>query len=267
MSSSPPGAAGAASPLQRLGQAWGALLPEERRAIFILIPCLLVGAVNIFFGIVIPYVWNALMGVIIIAGVGALYREVVLLHRPRHLLIAILQPPVTLLALYVNYISLAEALDKDSYSLATEDDLEQDVERHYLDRLAAQLVLYNDLISVILSFAVADHMLTCRRVYLGLPDNDQPWLLQLAASWQYERYDQKRQSHDQSRQSRSSSDSSSGDPESFSIFGSTLATGGATAERPATVAEIHGQRAARAKMEARQADALSRGRDQLLGML
>eukprot|EP00327_Prymnesium_parvum_P023519 CAMPEP_0113275572 /NCGR_PEP_ID=MMETSP0008_2-20120614/25019_1 /TAXON_ID=97485 /ORGANISM="Prymnesium parvum" /LENGTH=148 /DNA_ID=CAMNT_0000125291 /DNA_START=135 /DNA_END=581 /DNA_ORIENTATION=- /assembly_acc=CAM_ASM_000153 len=85
--------------------------------------------------------------------------------------------PPALVAFLLNYISLAEALDQDSYALTTEDALEVAVETNSYDRVAAYVVIVCDILLVLMLFLIAETSFNLGRMHRGMYDPTIPWIL------------------------------------------------------------------------------------------
>ena len=101
------------------------LVAQPRKRMLMLLCCLgLCGALQLFLAFSIPYFTIGLLGLLVLCGSIGLAREI-LLRRTRYLLwVGFFQPIPLIMLVYVDYVNLAEALDADSYHVATEDDLE-----------------------------------------------------------------------------------------------------------------------------------------------
>ena len=93
------------------------------------------GATMTYASWLIPYVWSEIIGICATATSIGIF--VMMIQRKVRVLEMM---PVTvapgLFAIFLNYVSLAEAVDKDSYSLSSEDALEVAVETNVYDRCA-----------------------------------------------------------------------------------------------------------------------------------
>lgn len=160
------------------------LLEAEREVVPWVVLLSLLALGNLYLAITIPFWQNAVLGVAVLGSVAACCREIFYFHRYKNLMLIIFQPIPATIILFTNYIILAEALDKDSYQLATEDDLEVQLEtgKHDFDVLAAQLLLYADLLQIVCFIGLAGTMLDLRRAYRGQVPSVLPWVLQLAGS-------------------------------------------------------------------------------------
>jgi len=152
---------------------------EERRVLVRLLLLSMCGVQQLVFAVTIPFFGMALLGGFILTGACWMAREIAWLRRTDWLLVGIFQPLPVTICTYVNYVNLAEALDKDAYQLATEDDLEQSVEKSLADRISAISGVLLDCLVVVLSFALAESVLVLRRSLTGEEDVDKPWILQL----------------------------------------------------------------------------------------
>ena len=138
------------------------------------------GAMQLLFAFTIPYLTIGLLGLAVLSGSIALARDM-MYRRHRYLLFAILQPPLTFVIVYTDYVSLAKALDQDGV-LATEDDLERSVQTNVGDRDAAFAGVAIDVLVVLFSFALANYMIDLRRAYLGRESSDEPFVLLVLAA-------------------------------------------------------------------------------------
>ena len=138
------------------------------------------GAVQLVFAFSIPYLTIGLLGLAVMGGSIALARDL-LFQRRRYLLLGIMQPPLTFVIVYTDYVKLAKALDQDGF-VATEDDLERMVQNNLVDRAAAYAGVAIDVLVVLLSFALASFLIDLRRAYLGRESSDQPLVLLVLAA-------------------------------------------------------------------------------------
>ena len=145
-------------------------------ALLVLAAC---GLLQLIFAFTIPYFTIGLLGMFVLGSAMALAREM-WLQRARHLIYAVMQPPITCIVVYIDYVNLAEALDKDATQLATEDDLERTVQKNLADRVSAYAGVAIDYLVVLLSLTLAVTALRLRLTYLGEIDGDEPWVLKLA---------------------------------------------------------------------------------------
>ena len=150
----------------------------ERRVLAVLAACGLCGMFQLIFAFTIPYLTIGLLGLFVLGGSTALARDV-WYERRRFIWIGIFQPIPSFLIVYTSYVNLAEALDADDTSLATEDDLERSVQENMADRVSANAGIGIDVLLVLLCFMLSDAMLTLRRASLGKEETDEPWILQL----------------------------------------------------------------------------------------
>ena len=111
-------------------------LREEVHLAWLLLLTILLGSTMTYASWLIPYVWAEIVGMC--ATASSIYIFTMMVQRRVRVLEMM---PVTvapgLVAIFFNYIRLAEAVDKDSYALSTEDALEVNVETHLSDRRGA----------------------------------------------------------------------------------------------------------------------------------
>ena len=161
------------------------LVAQPRKRMLMLLCCLgLCGALQLFLAFSIPYFTIGLLGLLVLCGSIGLAREI-LLRRTRYLLwVGFFQPIPLIMLVYVDYVNLAEALDADSYHVATEDDLERSVQQNVTDRVAAYAGIALDCFVCVLCISLAEASLALHRALHGLESDNQPWLVHLVNALQ-----------------------------------------------------------------------------------
>jgi hypothetical protein len=172
------------------------IVVHRRRTFALLITTSMCGSLQLLLAFTIPFFDLGLLGLVLLGG-SILFMRELWLDRMRYLTIGIFQPVLVCLLVYIDYTKLAEALDRDSYYVATEDDLERTVQSNIADRVAAYTGIAIDCLMVVLSFFLAESMFMLRAAYFNQSDDDpRPWLLQFKESleleWAYERQRQLR---------------------------------------------------------------------------
>ena len=142
-------------------------LREEVTLTWKLLFTIVLGSIITYAAWCIPYVPAELVGVgAILTGVGLF--AIMVLRRVRQLEMMPLLALPALFLIFLNYINLAEAVDKDSYSLALEDALEVAVETNVYDRYAARWVMASEMILVAMLFVLAEGAFTLSRCAAAL---------------------------------------------------------------------------------------------------
>ena len=161
------------------------LISRPRRRMLFLLLCLsLCGVMQLYFSFSIPYFTIGLLGLMVLCGSIALAREVYM-RRTKYLLwVGFFQAIPMIVLVYVDYVNLAEALDKDDSHAATEDDLEHTIRKNVSDRAAAYVGIALDCVVVILCVNVAEASLALHRAFHGLTPDEQPWLVHLVQALQ-----------------------------------------------------------------------------------
>ena len=106
---------------------------EEVRLALILVLTMMIGVTCTYSAYLIPYFWSEVVGMVAVVAASLVFM-VLTQRRVRVLEMMPVSVPPGLLALFLNYVSLAESVDKDGYSLKTEDALEVAVETNVYDR-------------------------------------------------------------------------------------------------------------------------------------
>ena len=122
------------------------LRPEEATVLKICGVLALCGTLQVVFAFTIPYITIGLLGLVVISGSYALAREIFLFRRTKYLYYGVFQPLPLILLVYADFVRLAEALDKDSVSLASTDDFERAVQKHMDDHVSAQIGICVDVL-------------------------------------------------------------------------------------------------------------------------
>ena len=155
------------------------LRPEEARVLLLLGILGCCGTLQLTFAVTIPNVPIGVLGLVVVTCSYLLAREVWLFRRTKHLLYGVFQPLPLVFVSYTDYVKLAEALDEDEVTLATEDDLERSVQKNLEDRVSAYAGVFVDCLVVIVSFLLAEAVLALRRAYIGEIKDDAPWVVQI----------------------------------------------------------------------------------------
>ena len=162
-----------------LGAPPAPLRPEERKVLSILAATAFCGSMQLVFAFTIPFIAIGALGLIVLSGSIALAREVFIFRRTKNLLYGVFQPFALLILTYMDYVMLAEALDKDEVTLASSDNLERSLQKNLGDRISAYFGIAADVGVALLSFALADATLSLRRAYTGAVRDDAPWVVQI----------------------------------------------------------------------------------------
>ena len=155
------------------------LRPEEARVLLLLGILGCCGSLQLTFAVTIPNLPIGVLGLVVVSCSYLLAREVWMFRRTKHLLYGVFQPLPLVFFSYTDYVKLAEALDADEVTLATEDDLERSVQNHMGDRVSAYAGVFVDCLVVIVSFFLAEAVLELRRAYIGEIKDDAPWVVQI----------------------------------------------------------------------------------------
>ena len=135
---------------------------------FCLLLCLGVcGALQLFFAFSIPYFTIGLLGLLVLCGSIGLAREIYMARTKYLLWVGFFQAVPMITLVYVDYVHLSEALDADSFHVATEDDLEQSIQQNVTDRVSAYAGIALDCLVVVLCVNLAEASLSLHRAYLS----------------------------------------------------------------------------------------------------